>query len=95
MTLATPASNSAAPGTLAFIVIFGLVVVLVFLFISMSRHIRKVNQAARRDEEATRAAANDGADGDPAPGSARGAAAASSPDRSGNQASGRRASGQP
>jgi Na+-transporting methylmalonyl-CoA/oxaloacetate decarboxylase gamma subunit len=63
-TLATPASNSAAPGTLAFIVIFGLVVILVFVFRSMSKHIRKVNDAARREED-SRAAASATSDDDP------------------------------
>ena len=63
-TLATPASNSAAPGTLAFIVIFGLVVILVFVFRSMSKHIRKVNDAARREED-SRAAASATPDDDP------------------------------
>lgn len=76
MTLATPASNSAAPGTLAFIVIFGLVVVLVFVFRSMSKHIRKVNEAARRDEEARAAASSTDDDG---PGRA-GTPAANPPD---------------
>jgi len=35
------------PGTLAFIVIFGMGVILYFVFRSMARHLRKVNQAAR------------------------------------------------
>ena len=50
--LAASASSSAAPGTLGFIVVFGLAVILVFVFRSMSKHIRKVNDAARRDEAA-------------------------------------------
>lgn len=62
MLATTSASNSAAPGTLAFIVIFGLVVILVFVFRSMSRHIRKVNDAARREEEARAAASGTGGD---------------------------------
>jgi hypothetical protein len=49
---AASASNSAAPGTLAFIVVFGMAVVLTVLFRSMSKHLRKVNAAARRDEQA-------------------------------------------
>ena len=49
-TLAASASSSAAPGTLAFIIVFGMAVVLVFLFRSMSKHLRKVNAAARQNE---------------------------------------------
>jgi hypothetical protein len=52
-TLAASASSSAEPGTLAFIVVFGMAVVLVFLFRSMSKHLRKVNMAAR-DESAAK-----------------------------------------
>jgi HAMP domain-containing protein len=48
--LAASASSSAAPGTLGFIIVFALAVVLVFMFRSMSKHIRKVNNAARREE---------------------------------------------
>lgn len=62
MLATTSASNSAAPGTLAFIVIFGLVVILVFVFRSMSKHIRKVNDAARREDEARAAASGPGSD---------------------------------
>ena len=54
--VAASASNSAAPGTLGFIVVFGLAVILVFVFRSMSKHIRKVNDAARRDEAAAHGA---------------------------------------
>jgi len=43
-------SNSVEPGTLAFLVVFGMAVVLVFLFRSMSKHLRKVNAAARGNE---------------------------------------------
>ena len=50
--VAASADSSAAPGALGFIVVFGLAVILVFVFRSMSKHIRKVNDAARRDEEA-------------------------------------------
>jgi Na+-transporting methylmalonyl-CoA/oxaloacetate decarboxylase gamma subunit len=57
----TAISNSAAPGVLGFIIVFGIAVALVFIFRSMSKHIRKVNEAARRDEEA-RAAAGDAPD---------------------------------
>jgi Na+-transporting methylmalonyl-CoA/oxaloacetate decarboxylase gamma subunit len=78
MLLAASADNSAAPGTLGFIVVFGLAVILVFVFRSMSKHIRKVDDAARRNEAAASSTeATDGAE----PGSERDTAAASSPDR--------------
>ena len=75
---ATSASSSAQPGTLAFLVIFGMAVVLFFLFRSMSKHLRKVKEAALRDEMA--AAAQKPAAQDPA---AQDVAPASSPDRGG------------
>jgi len=45
---AAPASTSAwdQPGTLGFLVVFGMAVVLYFVFRSMSRHLKKVNAAA-------------------------------------------------
>jgi Na+-transporting methylmalonyl-CoA/oxaloacetate decarboxylase gamma subunit len=52
----TSADNAAAPGVLGFIVVFGLAVILVFMFRSMSNHIRKVNNEARREEDARAAA---------------------------------------
>jgi hypothetical protein len=42
----------AQPGTIAFLIVFGMAVVCFFLFRSMSRHLRKVNQAARDEAEA-------------------------------------------
>ena len=39
---AASASSSAEPGTLAFIVVFGMAVVLTVLFRSMAKHLRKV-----------------------------------------------------
>lgn len=47
---ALAASTSAfdQPGTLGFLVIFGMAVVLYFIFRSMARHLRKVNDAARK-----------------------------------------------
>jgi hypothetical protein len=53
-TLAASASSSAEPGTLAFLVVFGMAVVLVFLFRSMSRHLRKVNAAAAAQEQSAK-----------------------------------------
>lgn len=47
--MAASASSSAAPGTLAFIIVFGMAVILVFLFRSMSKHLRKVDKAAHQD----------------------------------------------
>jgi hypothetical protein len=75
---ATSASSSAEPGTLAFLVIFGMAVVLFFLFRSMSKHLRKVKEAALRDEMA--AAGPKPAAQDPA---TQDTASASSPDRGG------------
>jgi hypothetical protein len=49
------------PGTLAFLVIFGMGVILFFVFRSMARQLRKVNQAARL--EASQAEEADGAVG--------------------------------
>ena len=40
------------PGTLGFLVIFGMGVVLYFVFRSMARHLRKVRDAARAEAEA-------------------------------------------
>jgi hypothetical protein len=59
-TLVAASSNSVAPGTLGFLVVFGMAVVLFFLFRSMSKHLRKVNAAARRDQEADSPGAEDG-----------------------------------
>ena len=73
MTLvAAASSNSVQPGTLAFLVVFGMAVVLVLLFRSMSKHLRKVDAAARNREEETAAGAHGRAAPDPAagPGSA-------------------------
>jgi Na+-transporting methylmalonyl-CoA/oxaloacetate decarboxylase gamma subunit len=75
MLATTSASSSAAPGTLAFIVIFGLVVILVFVFRSMSKHIRKVNDAARREEDARAASSASAEDPATPPGTASPASA--------------------
>ena len=50
--LAAASSNDVAPGTLGFLVVFGMAVVLFFLFRSMSKHLRRVNAAARKDKDA-------------------------------------------
>jgi hypothetical protein len=48
------------PGTLGFLVVFGMGVILYFVFRSMAKHLRKVNTAARLEEE-TRLKAEAGA----------------------------------
>lgn len=37
------------PGTLGFLVVFGMAIIMYFVFKSMSRHLRKVNEAARAE----------------------------------------------
>ena len=52
------------PGTVAFLVVFGMGVILFFLFRSMAKHLRKVNMAARAEaEEEARAEARAAANG--------------------------------
>jgi Na+-transporting methylmalonyl-CoA/oxaloacetate decarboxylase gamma subunit len=53
ITLAAASSTAAwdQPGVLGFLVVFGMGVVLYFVFRSMARHLRKVNDAARAAEE--------------------------------------------
>ena len=67
MTLvAAASSNSVQPGTLAFLVVFGMAVVLTLLLRSMNKHLRKVNAAARREEQKAAAGANGSAATGPA-----------------------------
>jgi hypothetical protein len=40
------------PGTLGFLVVFGMAVILYFVFKSMSRHLRKVRELAQAEAEA-------------------------------------------
>ena len=51
MELAAAAAKSTSawdqPGTLGFLVVFGMAVVLYFVFRSLARHLRKINEAAR------------------------------------------------
>lgn len=58
MTLLASSSTSLfdQPGTLGFLVIFGMAIALYFVFRSMSRHLRKVSNAAREEEAAAAAA---------------------------------------
>ena len=44
------------PGTVAFLVIFGMAVILFFVFRSMAKHLRKIQMAARAEAEAEAAA---------------------------------------
>lgn len=50
------------PGTVAFLVIFGMAVIMFFVFRSMAKHLRKIQMAARAEAEA--AARANGAQGD-------------------------------
>ncbi len=45
------------PGTLGFLVVFGMAIILFFLFRSMARHLRKVNAAAAEEARQEEAAA--------------------------------------
>lgn len=51
MELAVAAAKSTSawdqPGTLGFLVVFGLAVILFFVFRSLGKHLRKINEAAR------------------------------------------------
>jgi len=60
---AASTSALAQPGTLGFLVVFGMAVILYFVFRSMSKHLRKVNEAAR--EEVSPAATGARAEEDP------------------------------
>lgn len=60
----TQTSLLAQPGTVGFLVVFGMAVILYFVFRSMAKHLRKVNQLARDEAEATaRAEAQDAGHG--------------------------------
>jgi flagellar biosynthesis/type III secretory pathway M-ring protein FliF/YscJ len=48
----------AQPGTLAFLVIFGMGVILFFVFRSMTKQLRKVNDAARAEAQSAERAAD-------------------------------------
>jgi hypothetical protein len=41
----------AQPGTLGFLVVFGMAVILYFVFRSLSKHLRKVREAAMQEQE--------------------------------------------
>jgi len=50
----------AQPGTLGFLVVFGMAIVLYFVFRSLIKHLRKVNEAARLEAEQAELASADG-----------------------------------
>jgi hypothetical protein len=55
------------PGTVAFLVIFGMAVILFFVFRSMAKHLKKIQMAARAEAEAAaqaNATSGDGAGAD-------------------------------
>jgi len=56
------AGGSAGPGTLGFLVVAGMGVVLVFLFRSMTKHLRKVSGNGRSGMAASSAAKDGAAD---------------------------------
>ena len=60
MTVLAASSSSAAPGTLGFLVVAGMGIILVFLFRSMTKHLRKVSGNGR-DGTAASSAPKDGA----------------------------------
>jgi hypothetical protein len=57
MVVAAGTSAFDQPGTLGFLVVFGMAVVLYFVFRSMAKHLRRVNDAARADAAAADASA--------------------------------------
>lgn len=64
MTVLAVAGGTDAPGTLSFLVIFGMAVILFFVFRSMSKHLRKVTGRPPRGHGGAAAAATE--DGNPA-----------------------------
>lgn len=50
MPLAASSAGSVINGTLGFLIVAGIFVAMIFLFRSMSKHLRKVNEAARQQE---------------------------------------------
>ncbi len=56
--LAASTSALDQPGTLGFLVVFGMGVILYFVFRSMAKHLRKVNSVAQQDETPAQADSN-------------------------------------
>jgi hypothetical protein len=77
VTVLAAAGGADAPGTLSFLVIFGMAVILFFLFRSMSKHLRKVTGRPPRGRGGAAAAATE--DGGPAPSAGPGAPGTSVP----------------
>ncbi len=75
----------AQPGTVAFLVIFGMAVILFFVFRSMAKHLRKIDMAARAEAEAA-AKAQAAAQGQEADGPVNGRGQASGPTAPGGRA---------
>jgi hypothetical protein len=74
------AANTSAfdqPGTLGFLVVFGMAVILYFVFRSMAKHLRRVNTAAKAEAMAASSSS------DTPPGSASAAEATAPKDTSG------------
>ncbi len=67
MTVLAVAGGTDAPGTLSFLVIFGMAVILFFVFRSMSKHLRKVTGRPPRGGAAA-AATEDGGPAAPSAG---------------------------
>lgn len=67
---AKAASTSAwdEPGTIAFLVIVGMAIALYFIFRSLSRHLRKINEAAREEAAQADAQRSSGSGGGTRPG---------------------------
>ena len=70
MELAAVAAKSVSawdqPGTLGFVMVFGMAIILFFVFRSLAKHLRKINEAARL--EAARAESVQDASMQPGPG---------------------------
>jgi hypothetical protein len=76
MVLAANTSALDQPGTLGFLVVFGMAIVLYFVFRSMAKHLRRVNTAAKSEEAMAASSA------DTPPGSANRVEATTSKDTS-------------
>jgi len=67
MELAAAAAKSVSawdqPGTLGFLMVFGMAVILFFVFRSLAKHLRKINEAARLEAaQAEQAGSGPGSD---------------------------------
>ena len=78
---AKAASTSAwdEPGTIAFLVILGMSVIMYFVFRSLVRHLRKINEAARQEAAQAEQSADGPEPGDPADRGSRGTAVSQRP----------------